>query len=131
MPARRRHGRSFHRPLDPGSLPLLSRPHSTAVPSPERYDERYDGVWWAERNTTLENSPTKNTSDVCLYPRNRARIFRAGVRVGESVTCFSRPTSTLSSFAGPEPLERLRTPAPVITALCASAVGENVLLEHR
>ena len=33
---------SSHRLLDPVLLPLLSQPHSTALPSPKRYDKRYE-----------------------------------------------------------------------------------------
>src|SRR5215204_4936060 len=42
MLARRRCGCSSHRPLAPVPLFLLSRLHSTALPSPERYGKRYE-----------------------------------------------------------------------------------------
>ncbi len=38
--ARRVH--SSHRPLDPLPLSLLSQHHTTALPSPKRYDKRYE-----------------------------------------------------------------------------------------
>jgi hypothetical protein len=38
--ARRVH--SSHRPLDPLPLALPSQRHSTALPSPKRYDKRYE-----------------------------------------------------------------------------------------
>src|SRR5215212_158451 len=41
-PARRRRGCSSHRSSHPGSSILLSQHHSTALPSPKRYDERYE-----------------------------------------------------------------------------------------
>src|SRR5829696_5514124 len=42
MPARRQCGGSSYRLLDPVGLPLLSQPHSTALPSPKRYGNRYE-----------------------------------------------------------------------------------------
>jgi hypothetical protein len=38
----RRLGCSSHRLLAPVPLPVLSQPHSTAPPSPKRYDKRYE-----------------------------------------------------------------------------------------
>ena len=43
--------------------------------------------------------PTKKLSDVCLYPLNWTRIFRGGVRIEKSATCFSRPTPTIRALA--------------------------------
>src|SRR5215218_3967409 len=40
--ARRRYGGLSHRFLDSVDLPLLSRHHFTAPPSPKRYDNRYE-----------------------------------------------------------------------------------------
>src|SRR5829696_2748631 len=34
--------RLSHRLLDPAPLSVLSQPHSTALPSPSRYDKRYE-----------------------------------------------------------------------------------------
>jgi hypothetical protein len=39
----RRYDASYHRLLDPALLPLASQPHSTARPSPKRYDNRFKG----------------------------------------------------------------------------------------
>src|SRR5215208_2765791 len=41
-PAKRWHGYSSHRLLDPARLSLPSQRHSTALPSPKRYDNRYE-----------------------------------------------------------------------------------------
>src|SRR5687768_4597989 len=38
----RRRGHSSYLVLAPVPLPLPSQPHSTALPSPERYDNRYE-----------------------------------------------------------------------------------------
>src|SRR5215216_6813118 len=38
-----RHECSAHRLLDAAPLSLLSQRHSTALPSPKRYDKRYEG----------------------------------------------------------------------------------------
>jgi hypothetical protein len=38
-----RRGDSFHRLLASVALPLLSQHHTTALPSPKRYDNRYEG----------------------------------------------------------------------------------------
>src|ERR671917_248738 len=35
-------GGSSHQLFDPVLLPLVSQPHSTALPSPKRYDKRYE-----------------------------------------------------------------------------------------
>ena len=48
MPAMQQCGASSHRLLDSVPLPLVSQPHSTALPSPKRYDKRYE-------ETFLEN----------------------------------------------------------------------------
>src|SRR5215213_2848701 len=45
MLARRRCGCSSHRPLAPVPLFLQSQPHSTALPSAKRYDNRYGAKW--------------------------------------------------------------------------------------
>jgi hypothetical protein len=42
MPARLRRGRLSYRYLDLVLSPLLSQHHSTALPSPKRYDKRYE-----------------------------------------------------------------------------------------
>src|SRR5215204_6887259 len=56
MLARLRRGGSSHRFLDPALLPLLSQPHSTALPSPKRYDKRYEGK--VLKNIRLYQQPT-------------------------------------------------------------------------
>jgi hypothetical protein len=49
-------------------LVALSQHHSTAPPSLKRYDKRYDVRILSEEEPNLEDSPTKEISDVCLYP---------------------------------------------------------------
>ena len=43
--------------------------------------------------------PIPDLSDVCLYSPNWKRIFRGGVRIGESATYFSRPTPPIRALA--------------------------------
>ena len=51
-------------------------------------------VFLSREERTSDDSPAKKVSDVCLYSRNRQRIFRVGVQVRGSATHFSRPTPT-------------------------------------
>jgi hypothetical protein len=88
MPARRPRGCSSHRDLDRVRLSVPSQPHSTGLPSPKRYDNRYDDRFLSREERTFDGSPTMKLSDVCLYPQNRARIFRGGVQVRALATHF-------------------------------------------
>ena len=44
---------SSHRPFDPVPLPLLSQHHSTALPSPKRYDKRYEEEGFKDSRTAI------------------------------------------------------------------------------
>src|SRR5215203_7116945 len=46
-PARRQLGRSSHRPLGPAHPYVASLHHSSLLPSPERYGNRYETEWRA------------------------------------------------------------------------------------
>jgi len=101
---RRRAGLSY-RLLDPTvRLPLLSRPHSTTLPSPKRYERRCEVGFLSREERTSENLPTKQVSDVCLYLRNRQRIFRGRVQVRVPATYFSRPNPALAFANGSMPV---------------------------
>jgi hypothetical protein len=65
--ARRVH--SSHRPLDPLPLALPSQRHSTALPSPKRYDKRYEAE---DPRRTSENP--QNANFVEFYEREVRRI---------------------------------------------------------
>jgi hypothetical protein len=60
MRARLRHGGSSHLLLDPVPLPLLSQPHSTARPSPNRYDKRYEHRFLSRGVPNCQNSSRRN-----------------------------------------------------------------------
>jgi hypothetical protein len=47
-------------------------------------------------------------SDVCLYPRNRARIFRGECAIRKIGIHFSRPTPTLLFADGSMSAKRVR-----------------------
>jgi hypothetical protein len=51
----------------------------------------------------LDRFATVEVSDVCLCPRNRARIFRGGVRTLQDYRFIPRPTTT-QLFANGSPL---------------------------
>src|SRR5215207_4869973 len=51
--AKGRYGCSAHLLLVGVPLPLLSQPHSTALPSPKRYDKRYEDHYLSGRNAEL------------------------------------------------------------------------------
>ena len=76
MLAMQRRGDSFHRLFDSVGLPLLSQHHSTARPSPKRYDKRYE-------ETFQEN--------ICLHHQPRGHGGTGDVEVGD--------TSLLTSFS--------------------------------
>src|SRR5215204_3909825 len=57
MPTTQQNERSSYRFLDPVVLPLLSQPHSTALASAKRYDNRYEAEY---PRRTSENSLTRS-----------------------------------------------------------------------
>ena len=67
--------------------------------SPKRYGKRYEGRFLSRKGPDLRILTTEEISDVCLCPRNRALIFRGGVRTQHHDGPSSRPTPATPRFA--------------------------------
>src|SRR3712207_9135076 len=75
---------SFHRFLAPVPLPLLSQHHSTALPSPKRYEIRYEVRYLAQRESIYRDITYQEDKRCMLVPTIPGPDFWAG-RVGRRI----------------------------------------------
>src|SRR5215212_1197814 len=80
MPTTQQNERSSYRFLDPVVLPLLSQPHSTALASAKRYDNRYEAEY---PRRTSENSLKANFRECPKGEVRRIPIPRTPVNKGK------------------------------------------------
>jgi hypothetical protein len=95
MLAMQRRGDSFHRLFDSVALPLLSQPHSTALPSPKQYDKRYElrSLSGETLNSRRFTCPIGQAIYACI--RESGVGFFAGVcTLGDQVCISSDPPPT-------------------------------------
>src|SRR5215217_953136 len=115
MRARLRHGGSAHLLLDPVLLPLLSQPHSIALPSPKRYDKRYEDRFLSRGVPNCQNSLRRNKRCMLVSTKSGADFSRGCAPTKTPPPASIPPTKTpprKSNLSPPRSASASPTPQP-------------------
>src|SRR5215207_3733383 len=98
MQARKRHGCSTHRFLDPVPLFLASQPHSTAGPSPKRYEKRYEDRCLSKEGPNPRRFTYLGDKRCMLVSSKMAADFSRWCADKKICQSLSRPAPTALAF---------------------------------